>query len=529
MKISLAIGGNCNLDFMVPSLKANLKILGYNVEIIKIDYNNWIAAALNSDIKADFWLIWHSSFAATLGGIERPQTDIINIQNACNVIISKGSKVFFIMPEALDDENDPFSFFIEWRKDIVDLLEKNLPTKVVKINIEYIQRTLGDANWYSPKYWLMTKSPCHPNALTQIGKECSQIISQAIRPKIKAIISDLDDTLWGGIIGDDGLIGIRLDPYGEGRAFLELQRFLKDLILKGIPLSVVSKNELTIAETPFLKHNDMILKREDVIYFEASWEPKSIAIKKIVNQLNLGMDSVCFLDDNPFEREQVQKELPDLYIPQLPEDPEERVSFLISTGLFIYPVVLSEDRQRVQNYVIEAKRHEILSNAPDITSYLQSLDLTLTAHPITEENIERVVSLIQKTNQFNLSNRRLHAQDVISLSETSGSYTYCFSLKDKFGDYGIISVLIAIKDDKGFFIDTWVLSCRVFGRQVEDAILEHLSKKINYSFLSSKYMKSDKNKLVYDFLIKKGFSSSDEITFTTLQIAPSINFVTIKE
>jgi len=527
--ITIALGGNCNMDFFEPGLMVTLAERGVSCTIIKLEYDNWIASALKGDIQADYWIIWNSSMGASRGGIDPITVDTEAIGNACNAILEMGSNIVYILPELMQWDINQFSTFSSGRKKLIDSLQKSLPEKVIALDTSYIQHKIGADQWHSPRYWAIAKAACHPDATTILAAEAAKLISQAIKPAIKAVITDLDNTLWGNVIGDDGLDGIKLDPYGEGRPFLEMQRFLKDLIASGIPICVVSKNAKENAEEPFLKHPDMILKNQDIVYFHASWEPKHIYVERIIKDLNIGMSAACFLDDSPFEREEVKRFLPDVMVPELPEDPDQRVPYLLETGAFTFPVLHEDDTKRVTHYTNEVKRQEIKEKSVDIGDYLKSLDMVLTAHPITATILPRAIALVQKTNQFNLSNKRYQANDILKFKEKKDNYVYCFSLHDKFGDSGIISVLMAEKKENGFHIDTFVLSCRVFGRSVEEAIFEHLLQQLDNRFLSATFVPSQKNILTKKFLEKVGFSSENDCDFSVAHAEIPKHYIKIEE
>lgn len=277
------------------------------------------------------------------------------------------------------------------------------------------------------------------------------------------------------MVGDDGVGGIALDPYGAGAPYLRMQRYLKELSEAGIPLSAVSKNDPEAALLPFRERPEMILRREDFVYFEASWGNKHVAIRSIAERCNLALSQICFLDDSPPERQEAAHFLPELVIPELPEDPEERATFLIHSRLLLTPALTPEDRKRAESYRSEARRQEARVTIADTDAFLKSLAMRLTPHRIDKFNIDRVAALINKTNQFNLTGRRHNLSFVAEFSANAANYAHCFSLSDRFGDAGIISVLLGERQGDELLIDTWVMSCRVFGRWVEAAIFEHLA------------------------------------------------------
>lgn len=512
--ITIALGGNIATDFLGFGLRVGLASSGINATVHVTNYNNWTVEAISGEVKADFWVVWLTAIGATRGGVTRTTIDFEAIQIACQKILSRGQKILMILPEALEMENNPYSPFRSWRNHFSTKLDETLPADVIRLPVDHLQRNIGSAQWFAPHYWTMTKAPCNPNAATTVAIEAAKTISQTMLPRIKAIIADLDNTLWGGVIGDDGLENIKLDPFSEGRPFLMMQQFLKDIQSTGVPLNIVSKNEPENARSPFVSSLEMPLNLDDFVYFEASWEPKHIAISRITKQLNIGLDAVCFLDDSPHERAEAKKVLPELVVPELAENPEQRVRELAQSGLFMSPVIHQDDIQRVKRYNEGVQRQKSQENAVSLEDYYSDLAMVLSPLDIDSTNINRAGALIQKTNQFNMTNRRHTVADIHDFTGDKSSYMHCFSLADRFGDSGIVSVVIGIIKDGRLEIDTWVLSCRAFGRGVEFAILHHIlewmqQKKIVE--LQVPYVPSAKNKLLLDFLSKSGFSEVDGV------------------
>lgn len=506
-RIRVALGGNCNLDFFRPAFIATLAAEGFDADCESTNFDSWVAAVLSKEVTADWWVVWLSAMGASRGGLERREFDLPGLKAAASALWERGKHLLLILPEALPWEDDAFSPFTAWRRELLRSIEAATPA-AIHLPVEQVQRALGNASWHAPRYWSLAKNPCHPDAAAQVAATAGQTLSLATRPRVKAVLVDLDDTLWGGIVGDAGAGGLSLDPDGEGRPYLELQRFLKDLSGSGVPVCIVSKNEAEHAESPFAQRPEMILQRSDIVYFEASWEPKYLAIQRIAKQLNLGLDSICYLDDSPFERNEVRAVLPDVIVPELPAMPEERVPALLRSGLFSQPVKRDEDIRRVQFYRQEAERHASAVGAADHGQYLRSLGMKLAVHRISGATLSRAESLVQKTNQFNVTNRRLTAAQIAQLAADETKYAYCATLSDRFGDSGIVAVLIAHVCDGAGAIDEWVMSCRVFGRGVEDALLEHFVhwlKRREALVADVEFLPTDKNSLVPEVLVRLGF------------------------
>lgn len=504
--LHVTIGGNCNVEFLRPGLTVTLRAEGFAPTIVTTAYDAWMQSAIGGSERTDCWVVWLSVMGCSRGGLERREQDLDGLRQALAAIRSRGESMLIILPEASIWECDPFSPFGAWRTRMLRDLRDIGGTDNPLLSVEHLQREMSMQAWHAPRYWTMAKVPCHPDAATRVGIAAATTLTLALRPKVKAIVADLDNTLWGGVVGDDGVEGIVLDPDGEGRPFMEMQRFLKDLSQVGIPLCVASKNEPENARAPFRERGEMLLSLGDVVDFRASWNQKHLAIREIAESLNLGLDAICFLDDSPHERHEARTFLPDLIVPELPEDPEARVPFLVASGLFATPVLRDEDLRRVEMYRAEGGRRAARDEAPDLASYLRGLGMRLRVEPLSPATIGRAASLVQKTNQFNLTNARSSSQRLSSLAQDD--YAFCSAMQDRFGDAGIIGVMAASVSGDALQIEDWVLSCRVFGRGVEDAMFDHLlgwAKGRNIRKIHADYEPSPKNGIVRVALERLGF------------------------
>ncbi|NQV79669.1 MAG: HAD-IIIC family phosphatase [Alphaproteobacteria bacterium] len=504
--LRLTLAGNGNVDFLRPSLQVALAAEGFSGTVDGADYDSWIPAALLGQHKSDWWIVWLSVMGLSQGGLERREIDFSGIASACSAIRERGENLLVILPEASIWEDDPFSPFGTWRADALRRLEDIFESDI-RLSVEFLQRRIGMGRWHASRYWTMAKSPCHPDAAACVGVSVARTVALALRPKVKAIVVDLDNTLWGGVVGDDGVDGIVLDASGDGRPYLEMQRFLKDISEAGVPLCVASKNDGPTAQAAFQDRRDMLLSLADIVEFHASWEPKHLAIRDIASSLNLGMDAICFIDDSPHERHEARAYLPDLIVPEIPVDPEERVPFLLGTGLFGTPILREEDVRRAQMYREEGDRRMARHNAQDVDTYLRSLEMRLRVESVSKSSVGRAASLVQKTNQFNVTDARSSGARLLSLAE-AGGYACCAALNDRFGDAGIIGLLAASVSGDTVEIEDWVLSCRVFGRGVEDAMLEHLlgwARARNLPAVRVNYAPTERNRLISDMLDRLGF------------------------
>lgn len=506
--IHVTLAGNANLDFVSPGLRVGLASEGIACTTRVSPFGNWISETFpGAAPPSDVWVVWLSSMGASRGMTERPDTDLAAIASAALRLVDAGSNVVLVHPEALPIEDDPFSPFVAWRQSLIDHLRSMLPPSVIQLSVAHVVRRLGAERWAASRYWEQAKAPCHPDAATAVGVELAFVLSRLVKPAVRAVAIDLDDTIWGGLVGEVGPDGLDLDPDGTGRPYLALQRLLLDLSERGIPLGVVSKNDETEARRPFVERPEMILRLDDFVRFDASWAPKYEAIAAFAAQLNIGVDAVCFLDDSPKERDEARRMSPGLIVPELPESPGARVEHLVRSRYFLQPRIQEEDRLRVEFF----KRTSPLPEH-DLSTYLAELEMELVAMPIGPSTIERAGSLLHKTNQFNVTLWRPSAAELSAFVANSRNYAYTFRLGDRVADAGIIAVLLATVEENRAAIEAWVLSCRVFGRGVEVAIADHLRSWLESRGVDSVetvFAEGPRNAMVLDVLEAFGLCASN--------------------
>jgi FkbH-like protein len=335
---------------------------------------------------------------------------------------------------------------------------------------------------------------------------------------VKCLILDLDNTLWGGIIGDDGLDGIAIGPFGDGEAFYRLQLFIREMKRRGVILCVASKNTHEVAIRVFREHPEMVLREEDIAVFMINWQPKVEGIKAIQEILNIGFDSMVFVDDNPFERNMVRQYLPDVIVPELPEEPSDYVRCLCDLNLFETTSFTAEDGQRTALYQQESKRKSLEKSFTDVGDYLRSLEMKITVAPFDSFHLSRVAQLIQRSNQFNLTTRRYSQEECETLmrrqSEGEKVFPLFARLTDRFGDYGLISVVVMEVNGADARFPLWLMSCRVLSRGVEQHMMNHvaaLAKAKGAKRLVGEYIPSAKNGMVKDFYARFGFKLASEV------------------
>ncbi|MGL4106766.1 HAD-IIIC family phosphatase [Clostridium sp. LP20] len=350
-----------------------------------------------------------------------------------------------------------------------------------------------------------------------IAKNVTDIIKATLGKIKKCIVIDLDNTLWGGIIGEDGIEKIQIGELGIGRVFSDFQMWLKELQKRGILLAVCSKNDEDKAKDPFINHPDMILRLEDISLFVANWENKVENILYIQKTLNIGMDSIVYIDDSQFERNLVRNMIPDIEVPELPEDPALYLSFLKKNNYFETISFSETDKERTKQYKTEMLRKSKEKMFESYDEYLKELFMKGECTHFKPFNYARIAQLIQRSNQFNLRTIRYSEEEISRIAGDKNYITLSFTLKDCYGEYGLVSaVILRRKDNESLFIDSWVMSCRVLKRGMEEFVINEIFKvaqKNGYRFVIGEYIITPKNSMVKDIYMKMGFRDNLNGTF----------------
>lgn len=367
--------------------------------------------------------------------------------------------------------------------------------------------------WFDKTRWLQGKLEIAPLSAPLYGELFSRIVAAQRGLSKKCLVLDLDNTLWGGVIGDDGLEGIVLgEGSAVGEAHLDLQRYAKVLEQRGIILAVCSKNDARTAESVFHDHPEMLLKRQDISAFVANWTDKAENLRSIAKQLNIGLDSLVFVDDNPVERARVRECLPAVAVPELPEDPVHYVRCIADAGYFEATGFTAEDRGRGEQYAANVERETMRGSSQNMDDFLRGLEMLVTFGPITPIDLTRVTQLINKTNQFNTTTRRYTSQELTEFAADPENITLQFRLDDRFGCNGLVSIMILCRDHDEpdvFEIISWVMSCRVFGRQLEDEamnIVVETAQSRSVRALRAEYIPTAKNTVISGLYERLGFA-----------------------
>lgn len=376
------------------------------------------------------------------------------------------------------------------------------------IDLEPIRAHMGYDAFHDPKLYAIAKMPISTQALPAVASRVVDAILARKGRFHKCAIVDLDNTLWGGVIGDDGLEGIQIGELGQGHAFTEFQTWLKELKNRGVMLAVCSKNDEANAKEPFLRHPEMVLKLDDFSAFVANWEDKASNIRRIQKELNIGLDSMVFFDDNPFERNLVRTMLPEVEVPELPEDPAEYTVFARMQNLFDTNSYSDEDRVRTERYLAEKSRTELSAGIDNYDDYLKALGMKAVCAPFDAFHIPRIAQLTQRSNQFNLRTVRYSEQEIEEIAANPRYVTRYYTLRDRFGEHGLIAVVILEKRENELFVNEWLMSCRVLKRGMEQFIADSIlraAREAGVARVVGEYIPTPKNAMVKDLYASMGF------------------------
>jgi len=482
----------------------------FSPEIIIIFYSTHKLLSKYNKLKPEEYAEFANTQLETVG----------NITTTINAHLK--SKIIYYNHTEIDDSvfgnyanKIDFSFLFQLRKINYELMVfATTQTNFYLCDISSIQNQFGKHIFFQPSVYINTEMVLSIDILPEIASKTIDLIKAMTGIFNKCLIIDLDNTMWGGIIGDDGLENIELGSLGIGKAFTEFQYWVKKLKNRGIIITICSKNTESIAKEPFEKHPDMVLRLEDIAVFVANWDTKVDNIRKIQSILNIGFDSMVFLDDNPFERNIVRENILGITVPELPEDPAEYLEFLYQQNLFETVSFSNEDAERTKQYQVEAKRHVLQKSFTNEDDFLQSLIMVSVVEPFNKFNTPRVAQLSQRSNQFNLRTVRYTEADIELSAVAKDIFTFTFTLADKFGDNGMICVIILKKENETtLFIDTWFMSCRVLKRGMENFVLNTIASYANqsgYIFLKGEYIATAKNEMVKNHYFHLGFQQSGD-------------------
>jgi FkbH-like protein len=532
----LALLSNSTIDLIVPALVASAARHGIALEVIQPSYDQVAQEALTPDSKVNsskpdavlFALDYRAlPLKLSLGDAEASSATVqgvIGYLQALRNGIKANSNVVCVFQTFAPPVETLFGSLDRMLpgtlRSLVDSINRELAEFVLDsgdmlFDVAGLAETVGLADWHDPQLWNMAKFSFSDQLIPLYADHVARSVA-AIRGKSrKVLVLDLDNTVWGGVIGDDGLDGIKVaQGDARGEAHLAVQRLALDLRQRGIVLAVSSKNTDDVAREPFEKHPEMLLKLDHIAVFQANWNDKATNIQAIAEELSLGLDAMVFLDDNPVERGLVRMLLPQVAVPELPEEPAYYARTLAAAGYFEAVAFATEDLKRAGFYQDNAKRANLQKQVSGVAAYLASLDMTITFQPFDATGRPRIVQLINKSNQYNLTTRRYTDPEVTEAEDDPAVFTLQVRLADIFGDNGMISVIICRPGEAGVWeIDTWLMSCRVLGRKVEHMVLREVlehARAAGIHKLAGTYRPTEKNKLVVDHYAKLGFNKVRE-------------------
>ncbi|MEO5347769.1 MAG: HAD-IIIC family phosphatase [Magnetococcus sp. YQC-9] len=544
----LAIASNATLGLILPCIEVSALRHGLHLEVIATDFGQTMQAALdvNSSVNAarpDAILMAMDhrglpflpgfdpeatdSVCETLDHLERMRDGFL--RNGCQAVIWQNLAP---TPEGLFGSLEPMiPNTWRWRIERFNqgLIERLQGSSDRLLDVAGLAMAVGLHRWHDARGWQQARLPFSTACVPLYADHLSRLLAAMRGRSRKCLVLDLDNTLWGGVIGDDGMTGIRMaegDPVGE--AYRAMQRLALDLRARGILLAICSKNDAEIASRAFREHPEMILRPEHIAVFIANWEDKASNLRRIAERLNIGIDSLVFVDDNPVERAQVRSALPEVAVPELPEDPALYVTTLLAGGYFEAIGFTSEDRQRADQYQANATREESRAEHADLDGFLQSLEMRLLMQPFDALGRARIVQLVNKTNQFNLTTQRYDAREIERMEQDPSKWTLQVRLLDRFGDNGMISVVIIDKRADGWMIEAWLMSCRVISRRVEEAVFERIvaaARQAGVEVLLGSYVATERNGLVREHYRKLGFerlSGDDAASIWRFRVADHV-------
>lgn len=369
--------------------------------------------------------------------------------------------------------------------------------------------SVGKDNAFDAKMYYLGDMRINPQTVPQLCDEYLPYVRSMLAKTKKCLVLDLDNVMWGGIIGEDGIEGIKLGPTPEGRVFMELQKYILSLYNRGVILAVVSANNEDDALEPFRKHPYMVLKEDNFAAMKINWDDKISNMKQIAEDLEIGIDSFVFVDDSKVNRDMMRQGLPDVLTVELPDDPSLYLKTIENLRVFDSLQFTAEDKRRGKMYAEQRKRQEYRKVVGDITDYLKSLNTIVTIEKANKLSIPRISQLTQKTNQFNVTTRRYPEDDITRMANSEGHIVVALKVEDKFGDSGLTGVAIVEKGPEKWRIDDFLLSCRVLGRKVEDTLLAYIvdqARKGGAKSLVGEFIPTKKNAPAKDFYPDHGFT-----------------------
>ena len=516
--MKIAVLSNVNLDHLIHTLEKQYDVFE------SYGYGNWVQYAVsaeerlaNYEAKYIFLLLDGTSMLEHCQSVDDGCTELDKNLGYINAMVSHypGATIVVSTIDILEnritsaaDIGIEREWEVYWLKGLQSIVREH--DQVLMFDLKKLLYEGNKSAVYSSKMWYMGSIPYTMGTIQHIAHQMENYIQKYQQVRKKVLVLDLDNTIWGGVVGEDGPNGIVLGESLYGAAYRDAQKRIKEISNTGILLTIASKNNLEDVLTVFEKNPFMVLKKEDFSCIMVNWEDKAANIAAMARQLNLGLDSFVFLDDNPVERENVKRALPEVSVPDFPKDTASlpRLIQQIYEVFFYCAHLTEEDKNKKQQYQQEYLRAERMRSAVSMDDYLDSLHIQIKVSEVTESQIERTVQLLNKTNQFNTNTVRMDREAFLHYLAQAENHVFVANVSDCYGDSGLVLVCMVRYSGNQATIEEFLMSCRVMGRQIEQtfiaALLKHLYEK-SIAEVTSSYIKTEKNKPVADLWEKLGF------------------------
>lgn len=533
--IKVGLLGDSATQFLTTAIIGESVSRGLAIDLYEAEYNQVERQILDPtsqlhNFQPDYLVVYQSSHKlleqySNLSDVQRENlaSDKLDFLKAIVGTMSANCRIIYFNYAEIDDtvfgsysNKVPSSFIYQLRKLNYQISEYS--TKIPNLSIfdlQSIQSKFGRDFMFDSNIYMSTEMLLSIDSLPIVAQNIVDIIAAYQGKFKKCLVLDLDNTLWGGVVSDDGWENIQIGHgLGIGKAFTEFQQWIKKLKQRGIIIAINSKNYEEVAKEVFEKNPEMVLKLDDIAMFVANWENKADNLRYIQQTLNIGMDSMVFLDDNPAERAMVKEHIPEVTVPELPEDPGDYLEYLYTLNLFETGSYSKADSNRTAQYQIQAQRAALQQKFTNEADFLKSLNMVSDVTGFNKFNTPRVAQLSQRSNQFNLRTVRYTEADITAIEADKNKYaTFSFTLEDRFGDNGLICVVILEKKDTDtLFVDTWFMSCRVLKRGMENFTLNTIvdyAKANGFKRIVGEYLPTAKNKMVEEHFPNLGFSKLD--------------------
>ncbi|AEV70517.1 HAD-IIIC family phosphatase [Acetivibrio clariflavus] len=520
--MKLSILSNINVESLISRVSRSYSVYkteGYGLWVQEITNSNSGLYAFKPDI---VFIILDGAELIKEQSIERNYKEIReNMQYIEKALSSNPDIIFFInnidfwSREIKSVKHGTKERRLEyfWEEFLFDLSNKYRNAYV--FDLKSIIEQMGKEEFYSRKLWYLGGMKFSMKAERYLELYINRYIDSIKGTRKKCLVLDLDNTLWGGVVGEVGFNGIELSDYKEGARYKDFQKKLKEIKELGIILAVVSKNNYDDAMKVIREHPHMVLKEQDFVDFKINWDLKSQNIRALSEELNITLDSIVFIDDNPVERESVKRELPEVIVPDFPEDTSQLADFASKLYWNYFHTIdtTDEDTAKTEIYRQNIKRTEALKTSNSYEDFLNSLDTKITIKAMRQDDIQRASQLTQKTNQFNLTTKRYNETELLNLLNKEEYDCFVANVIDKYGDNGMVSVIITKHyNSEEVEIDTFLLSCRVMGRYIEDQIVEYIEKlylELGYKKIIAHYKPTAKNMPVKELFERLGYTLAE--------------------